>query len=239
MFHTEADILRSARKIAILTGAGISAESGIPTFRDALTGLWANYNPEDLATEEAFRRNPQMVWDWYAFRRDKVENAKPNPGHHALAELQKRKPGTALITQNVDGLHALAGSVDLLELHGNIHRIKCLEGCQPQTFLAREISATRCPSCGAWLRPDVVWFGESLPEATLAAAFTAARNCDAFLCIGTSALVHPAASLPLEALRNGATLIEVNPSPTPLTEAAHHVIAATAADAMPNLISLI
>jgi NAD-dependent deacetylase len=238
MFHTEGDILRSARKIAILTGAGISTESRIPTFRDALTGLWARHNPEDLATEEAFRRNPQMVWDWYAYRREKVENAKPNAGHCALAELQKQKPGTTLITQNVDGLHELAGSVDTLELHGNIHHVKCLENCGSQTFLAREISGTRCPSCGAWLRPAVVWFGESLPETTLARAFAAARNCDVFLCIGTSALVHPAASLPLEALRNGATLIEVNPSSTPLTEAAHSVITATAAYSLPKLVAL-
>src|SRR5271163_388640 len=143
--------VRSAKRITVLTGAGISAESGIPTFRDALTGLWENYEPEDLATEEAFRRNPQLVWDWYKMRREAVEQALPNPGHVALAQLQRRCPRTVLITQNVDGLYAKAGSPEPLELHGNIHRAKCLEGCSERRFQAAAVGNPKCPACGAWL----------------------------------------------------------------------------------------
>jgi NAD-dependent deacetylase len=230
--------VRGARRITVLTGAGVSAESGIPTFRDFLTGLWENYEPEDLATEEAFRRNPQLVWDWYKMRREAVERALPNPGHVALAQLQQRCPRSVLITQNVDGLHAMAGSPEPLELHGNIHRAKCLEGCSGKRFQAAAVENPRCPACGAWLRPDVVWFGEFLPEEVLRKATQASRECDVFLCVGTSALVHPAASLPLEALSAGAVLIEVNPSRTPISEMATFALAGTSARILPELLDL-
>jgi NAD-dependent deacetylase len=237
MLSAAKQALRDAKRITVLTGAGISAESGVPTFRDALTGLWANYNAEDLATEEAFRRNPQFVWDWYKMRREIVERAIPNPGHLALAQLQRRCPRTVLITQNVDGLHVKGGSSDLLELHGNIHHVKCLEGCSIKRFPAAAVEKPRCPSCGAWLRPDVVWFGEMLPEETLRKATSASHTCDVFLCVGTSALVHPAASLPLEAIARGATLIEINASSTPLSTAAAFVLAGAAAKILPELLA--
>lgn len=236
MLSAAKQAVRDANRITVLTGAGISAESGVPTFRDALTGLWANYNPEDLATEAAFRRDPQLVWDWYKMRRGTVERAIPNPGHLALAQLQRRCPRTVLITQNVDGLHAKSGSSEPLELHGNIHYVRCLEGCSTKRFQAAAVEKPTCPTCGAWLRPDVVWFGEMLPEETLRKATNASHTCDVFLCVGTSALVHPAASLPLEAVARGATLIEVNLSPTPLSKVANFVLAGAAAKILPELL---
>jgi NAD-dependent deacetylase len=204
-------LLASARRIAVLTGAGISAESGIPTFRDALTGLWATFNPEELATPQAFARNPTLVWDWYAERRAKVSSCAPNPGHFALAELERRVPEFLLITQNVDGLHQAAGSRKLVELHGNIRRVKCSSGCGLADSWSDGEHPPRCSRCGAWLRPDVVWFGEMLPEEEFTRAALAARNADLFLSVGTSNLVEPAASLTWLAHRHGATVVIVNP----------------------------
>ena len=208
--------LRSAPRIAALTGAGISAESGIPTFRDALTGLWARFRPEDLATPEAFQRNPELVWSWYRMRRERLRDIAPNPGHLALVELARRVPDFTLITQNVDGLHALAGSPDVIELHGNLTRVKCFAAEHPAGDFAeaeaRSDAVPRCGTCGSPLRPDVVWFGESLPVEALRRAEAAARSCAVFLSIGTSNLVEPAASLPWLAAAAGATVIVVNPS---------------------------
>ena len=204
-------LLAKARRVAALTGAGISAESGIPTFRDALTGLWARFNPEELATPQAFERNPTLVWDWYAERRAKVAACRPNPGHLALAELERRSPEFLLITQNVDGLHEAAGSRKLVELHGNIRRVKCSrDGGIVETWSAGE-RPPKCPRCGGLLRPDVVWFGEMLPEREFARASLAARNAEVFLSIGTSNLVEPAASLTWQAHEHGATVVIVNP----------------------------
>ncbi|MDH4046498.1 MAG: NAD-dependent deacylase [Gemmatimonadota bacterium] len=202
--------LRGARHVAALTGAGISAESGIPTFRDALTGLWANYNPEDLATPEAFARQPAVVWDWYAGRRGAIRAAQPNAGHRALVELARRVPRFTLITQNVDGLHQRAGSVDVIELHGNILRSRCSREGVIVDDPAPNASPPPCPRCGAPLRPDVVWFGEILPLEALAAAEDAAVTCDVLLSVGTSNLVVPAASLPWMAAGRGATVVVVN-----------------------------
>ncbi|MFQ5422096.1 MAG: NAD-dependent deacylase, partial [Anaerolineae bacterium] len=214
--------LRDAQKVAVLTGAGISAESGVPTFREAQTGLWAKYDPEELATPHAFRRNPRLVWEWYAWRRELVANAEPNPGHYALAEMEKRVPNFTLITQNVDGLHPRAGSQRTVALHGDITRVKCSRDGRPvTTWPETEEVPPRCPRCGGLLRPDVVWFGEGLPPDALRTAVTAARSCDVFLSIGTSALVQPAASLPIEALNNGAYVVEVNMNETPLTPHIH------------------
>jgi len=231
------DALRKVRKLAVLTGSGISAESGVPTFRDAQTGLWANFKPEDLSTPEAFQRNPKLAWDWYAWRRELVAQAQPNAGHVALVELERRLPQLSLITQNVDGLHQRAGSRDAIELHGNITRTKCFE----EDVRVEEWSETgetppRCPRCGGRLRPDVVWFGETLPPAALARALAASRSCDLFFSIGTSALVHPAASLPFEALQHGATVVEINPDPTPLTARAHHTLRGPAGVLLPALL---
>ena len=207
--------LRSADRVAVLTGAGVSAESGIPTFRDAQTGLWAQYRSEDLATPEAFRRNPRMVWDWYAMRREGVLRAAPNAAHLALAELERqvtaRGGAFTLITQNVDGLHPAAGSRTVIELHGNIRRVKCFDcGRIAQRWEPTSEPPPRCAECGGLLRPDVVWFGEMLPADALDAAWSAAEACQVFLSIGTSGLVEPAASLPRAALRRGATVLTIN-----------------------------
>lgn len=203
--------LRAARHVAILTGAGISAESGIPTFRDAQTGLWARYSPEELATPDAFRRNPRLVWEWYAWRRELVASAQPNPGHYALSALEHLVPRLTLITQNVDGLHRRAGSGDPIELHGNLAFVKCFtDGKRVAQWDDTDDPPPRCPRCGGLLRPDVVWFGENLPHEALARAWTAAGNCDLFLSIGTSGLVEPAATLPRVALSSGATVAVIN-----------------------------
>lgn len=204
-------LLGGAKRVAVLTGAGISAESGIPTFRDALTGLWARFNPEELATPQAFARNPTLVWDWYAERREKVAACSPNPGHLALATLEDRVPEFLLITQNVDGLHQAAGSRKMVELHGNIRRVKCSGACGVVESWDAAERPPRCVRCGAWLRPDVVWFGEMLPEDGFAKASLAARGADVFLSVGTSNAVEPAASLTWLAHDHGATVIVVNP----------------------------
>ncbi|HRF44717.1 MAG TPA: NAD-dependent deacylase [Candidatus Competibacteraceae bacterium] len=210
--------LRAAHRIAVLTGAGISAESGVPTFREAQTGLWARYNPEELATPEAFQRDPKLVWEWYAWRQARVRQAKPNPGHLALVDIERHAGEFSLITQNVDGLHRRAGSHQVLELHGNLFRAKCFNEDRPvENWPDSDDIPPRCPRCGGLLRPDVVWFGESLPVAVLRAAEQAAANANVFLSIGTSSLVYPAADLPFIALKSGAAVVEINPQPTPLS----------------------
>jgi NAD-dependent deacetylase len=232
-----ADALRKARHVCVLTGAGISAESGIPTFRESLTGLWANFNPEDLATPEAFERDPKFVWDWYEFRRELIRQAEPNTGHFALAELARRVPRFTLVTQNVDGLHQRAGSTGVLEYHGNILRDRC---CVEQVVADRSEDSRhglpRCAACGGLLRPDVVWFGEAIPLGPMLAAADAAESCDAFLSIGTSSLVYPAAGLAESALRAGATVIEVNPERTDLSRAADVVLAGPSGELLPRLL---
>jgi NAD-dependent protein deacetylase/lipoamidase len=204
--------LRAARRVAILTGAGVSAESGVPTFRDALTGLWARFRPEDLATPEAFARDPALVWRWYRERRQRLRTVEPNPGHRALVALEGRIPELTLITQNVDGLHARAGSREVIELHGNITRVKCFAEDTPVEEWADTEAVPACPRCGGPLRPDVVWFGEMLPPLALERARAAAGRCDVFLSVGTSNLVEPAASLPWLASARGAPVLIVNPT---------------------------
>lgn len=229
--------LRAARKVAVLTGAGVSAESGVPTFREAQTGLWAQYDPQELATPSAFRRNPRLVWEWYAWRRELVTQAQPNPGHFALAAMEQLVPEFTLITQNVDGLHARAGNQNMVELHGNILRIKCsADGRLVTDWPPTEEVPPRCPQCGSYLRPDVVWFGENLPYEALATAVSAARACDVFLAAGTSAIVQPAASLPLEALQAGAVTVEINPQTTPLSRHVAFVLAGPAGEFLPRLV---
>jgi NAD-dependent deacetylase len=228
--------LRDAGRVVALTGSGISAESGVPTFREAQTGLWERYDPQELATPEAFERDPGLVWEWYEWRRRLVTEAEPNPGHLALAELERRVPGFTLVTQNVDGLHGRAGSRKAIELHGNILRTRCsVEGVTLEPDEARVVPPV-CPNCGAPLRPDVVWFGETLPAAAFEAASEAAGGCDLFLSIGTSSLVYPAAALPHEALENGATLVEINAGETPLTGRADHVLRGRAGEILPELV---
>lgn len=232
--------MRAANHIAVLTGAGISAESGVPTFRDAQTGLWAQYNPEDLATPEAFQHNPKLVWEWYAWRRELVSQAEPNPGHVALVEMATRVPQFSLITQNVDGMHQRAGSQNVIELHGNITRVKRFDdGVVVESWPETGELPPRCPDTGSLLRPDVVWFGEILPEQALSQAMTIARECDIFFSIGTSGLVHPAASLPLVAQRAGITTVEVNPSSTMLTTTMDFVLQGPSGVMLPALIEAV
>lgn len=232
--------LRSARHIAVLTGAGISAESGVPTFREAQTGLWAKYDPQELATPEAFRQNPGLVWEWYAWRRELVSQAKPNPGHFALVIMGKMVTKFTLITQNVDGLHQRAGSLNTIELHGSLQRVKCFDQEHPvEKWAKAEEVPPRCPQCGSMLRPDVVWFGENLPVAALNEAFLAAKQCDVFLTVGTSALVHPAASIPLEALRAGVPVVEINPQHTPLTPYVTYSLMGPSGEVLPALVQTV
>jgi NAD-dependent deacetylase len=210
-----AESLRRARHVAVLTGAGVSAESGLPTFRDALTGHWAKHRPEDLATPEAFERNPGMVWAWYRMRREAALAAEPNPAHLALARLESLVPKLTLITQNVDGLHRRAGSRNVVELHGDLTRARCsIEGAVAERWTEPENGGEppACGKCGAYLRPDVVWFGESLPDEALHRAWAAVYDCDVFLSVGTSNLVEPAASLPWLAAAQGAIVGVINTS---------------------------
>ncbi len=213
-----------AKKLVISTGAGVSAESGVPTFRDALEGLWSKYDPQMLATPQAFRANPKLVWDWYWYRRELVEKTQPNPGHYALADLENLLPDVTLITQNVDNHHQQAGSKNIVTLHGSLFAYKCADNCRGEltpvdlTHLTWQDTPPTCPHCGKGkVRPDVVWFGEALPEANLSRAFELARTCDVMILVGTSNVVYPAARLPIEALYQGAFVIEVNPTPTELT----------------------
>lgn len=230
-----ASALRDARHVCVLTGAGISAESGVPTFRDAQQGLWARFDPLQLATPEAFAQNPTLVWQWYRWRRELVANAEPNPGHTALARLAGLVPRLTLITQNVDGLHQRAGSRNVIEFHGNLFEDRCsAKGCAFPS--AEQADLPVCPCCGANLRPGVVWFGEAIPEEALNESFAAAADCSVFLSIGTSSLVYPAAGLAEIARENDAVIAEINPSPTAQAATYDFSIAANAAAALPKLI---
>jgi NAD-dependent deacetylase len=229
--------LRGASRVAALTGAGVSQESGLRTFRDPQTGLWAQYKPADLASTEAFKRDPKLVWDWYAWRREALKGVRPNPGHYALAELARRIPEFTLITQNVDGLHAMAGSPRVIELHGNIQRVRCAEcGRFAIDWPEEGEEVPRCADCGGLLRPHVVWFGEPLPRAELEAAVAAARACEVFISIGTSGIVQPAASLAYGARNNGALLVEINMEPTPLTPKVHYSLQGKSGELLPALV---
>jgi len=233
-------LLRVAAKPVALTGAGVSQESGLRTFRDAQTGLWAQYKPEELASPEAFRRDPKLIWDWYAWRREAVKGVRPNRGHYALAEIEKRAPKFTLITQNVDGLHRMAGNQNVLELHGNIQRVRCAD-CYTftETWEDDTESVPRCRECSGLLRPDVVWFGEALPRDQLEAAVEAARSCDVFLSIGTSGVVQPAASLAFAAHNRGAVVIEINAEPTPLTSKADYILEGKSGEILPGLVEAV
>ncbi len=230
-------LLRSTTRLVVLTGAGVSQESGLRTFRDAQTGLWAQYKPEDLASPEAFSRDPKLVWDWYAWRREAIKGVRPNPGHYALVELESKIPEFTLVTQNVDGLHRFAGSNNVLELHGNIQRVRCADCNMPaQTWRDDAESVPTCDACGGSLRPDVVWFGESLPRVELEAAVHAARSCQVFFSVGTSGLVQPAASLAHAARNNGSVIVEVNAETTPLTPKVDFFFHGKSGEILPELI---
>ncbi|HBG46941.1 MAG TPA: NAD-dependent deacylase [Deltaproteobacteria bacterium] len=227
--------LKAARSLVVLTGAGVSAESGVPTFRGA-EGLWRNFNPQELATPEAFEADPRLVWEWYDWRRSIIAGIRPNPAHYALAELERRSPGFTLITQNVDGLHGAAGSRNVLEIHGSIWTVRCVEcGNSSENRDVPIKILPRC-SCGGLLRPGVVWFGESLPEEVLYRAFEAASSADCMLVIGTSGIVQPAASLAARAKGAGAFVAEINPEATPLSDIMDARLPGKAAELMPRLV---
>jgi NAD-dependent deacetylase len=240
MLDTVRGWVREAHRIAVLTGAGMSAESGVPTFRDAQTGLWAHFNPQELATESAFRAHPQRVWDWYEHRRRMIAAVKPNAGHLALAAFARQRPGRlTLITQNVDGLHQLAGNTDALALHGNIAEDRWLDAPRPCCGAdnLEPGHPPRCPVCGNLRRPAVVWFGEHLPAQALEDAERAARGCDLMLVVGTSGEVYPAAGLAFTAHQSGARVVIVNPEPTPLDAVAEHRLSEPAAVCLPELLA--
>jgi NAD-dependent deacetylase len=211
------EALRAARRVLFFTGAGVSAESGLPTFRDAQTGLWANYKPQDLATPEAFVRDPETVWRWYQWRRRVHADVAPNPAHHAIAAFEARLPETVLVTQNVDRLHELAGSAAPIHLHGSVFLNKCAQCGTAMPEVPNDLETPpRCTVCGGLCRPDVVWFGEGLPDGPWQAALAAAEQAELVFSVGTSATVHPAARIPLIAREAGALVVQINPEPTPL-----------------------
>lgn len=226
--------LRAAQRVVVLTGAGISAESGVPTFR-APDGLWSKFKPEELANMEAFLRNPALVWQWYQHRRDILETVKPNPGHETLAEMERHYPDFIIYTQNVDGLHQRAGSRRVAELHGNISRCRCTTCLQIIQEIDRgQDGIPMCP-CGGMARPDVVWFGEMLPEGMMEQGYRDVAAADVFMVIGTSGVVYPAASLATLASRSEAYCIEINTEPSALSDAMDAVLIGPSGEVLPAL----
>jgi NAD-dependent deacetylase len=232
--------LSSARHVVVMTGAGVSAESGIPTFRDAMSGLWAKYDPQELATPQAFRRDPELVSKWYDERRLKARQCQPNPGHDALAALEKslkaRGAKLTIVTQNVDGLHHRAGSVSVIEVHGSIDRWRCFDCDRPAELPDEPLSdyPTSC-ECGGLMRPGVVWFGESLPPDAVVAADAAVNDCDLFFSVGTSAVVYPAAGWIGRAVQRDVFTVEINPGETPYSDAMTIVVRAPSGEFLPKV----
>ena len=238
MFESVSDKIKDAKKIVFVTGAGISQESGIPTFRGA-DGLWRKYDPMQLATIDAFYENPKLVWEWYEDRRKNILNASPNPGHQAIADLEKFKEVTVL-TQNIDGLHQRAGSSHVLELHGSIIRIKCTVCDFEDNITSKfETLPPKCNKCGNILRPDVVWFGEPLPQKVWKKAIIEANTCDIMIIAGTSLVVSPANTLPIYAKQNNAILIEINPEQTAMSPEMQLSLRTTSAQALPPIIKIL
>lgn len=235
--------LKQADSVVASTGAGTSAESGIATFRQSQTGLWSRFRPEDLATPEAFEKNPQRVWEWYQWRREQLRNVQPNPGHHALAKMAAMLNGFTLITQNVDGLHQRAGSQEVIELHGSIVRNICHRSrleVELEHLEGDQHSPPRSPHHRQGLvRPAVVWFGEALPQAALESAIQASSRCQVFLSIGTSSIVQPAASLAEMARQAGSLVVEINPASTPLSSHADMVLQGKSGEILPRILELL
>ncbi|MFP4321728.1 MAG: SIR2 family NAD-dependent protein deacylase [Anaerolineales bacterium] len=246
LIATFAERLANARYVVVSTGAGVSRESGVPTFRDALEGLWAQYDPTELATPQAFAADPAKVWDFYAYRRDLVRKTQPNPAHEALAALETLVTRFLLVTQNVDGHHHTAGSQQIITLHGDLFAFKCsCEQARPIDFDAlpadqRDQSPPPCPYCDTgYTRPNVVWFGEQLPLDNLTRAFEAAQACDVMLVVGTSGMVYPAARLPFLAQEHGALLAEINPIPSEITPYVDMHLPAPAGEALPRVVDAV
>lgn len=229
--------LQEASRVVVLTGAGMSIESGVPTLRQSHTGLWARFDISELATPQAFLRNPRLVWNWYAHRRQVMEAASPGPAHYALVDLEQHYPVFTVITQNIDGLHWRAGSRELLELHGNIGRSRCFDCATYAAGWDEEGGVPpRCARCGGWLRPDVVLLGEGLAEQELRRAYRATETAQVFLAVGTSASIQPAASLPLIARRSGALVIVIDPGETALSVVADCWLQGKASEVLPVLV---
>lgn len=240
-----ARLLREARRIAALTGAGVSAESGIPTFRDRTTGLWEKFDATELATPDAFSRDPALVWGWYEWRRMQVLRAEPNAAHRGLVTIAERVPSFTLITQNVDDLHERAGSQNVIHLHGELARPYCETCREPYVHPSGipqlpeggiHLKPPRCQVCSARVRPGVVWFGENLPELEWLAAVDAVSTCEVFLSVGTSAVVQPAASLIDVANRAGAVSVQINPNPTDADGAVAFALQGPAGQLLPQLV---
>ena len=228
--------LHDSQRVCVLTGSGVSAESGVPTFREAQTGLWEQYDPHELATPEAFERDPALVWRWYRWRRDIVAGVEPNPGHHALVRLAGLVPALTIVTQNVDGLHQRAGSSNVIEFHGNLFEDRCfVEGCLVDDA-DMSVEVPVCPGCGGMLRPGVVWFGESIPESAMHEAASAVSGCDLFFSIGTSALVWPAAGLADAARQQGASVVEINLDATLLSSHTSFCLQGKSGEVLPELV---
>ncbi|MEE9555016.1 MAG: NAD-dependent deacylase [candidate division Zixibacteria bacterium] len=229
--------LKTANSVVVSTGAGVSAESGVPTFRGE-EGLWKKFRAEELATFDAFNANPELVWEWYQHRREIISKIKPNPGHHAIVKMAKLFDNFQLVSQNIDGLHRLAGSDDIVELHGSIKRNKCLE-CDELNYDEEFEQFPPLCKCGGRLRPDVVWFGEMLPRGALEKAFAVSRSCDLFFTVGTSGIVQPAASLPQTAKQHGAFVVEVNIESTELTFIVDQHLRGKSGDILPAVVTKI
>lgn len=228
--------IRTATNIVVLTGAGMSAASGVPTFRGK-DGLWNKFNPQELASVDAFIKNPKLVWEWYNWRRDLLHNIKPNLGHYALVDVENYFPDFTIVTQNVDNLHQTAGSKNVLELHGNIMRNKCIDCSHPyENDHIDSDKIPNCPKCNGLIRPDVVWFGELLAEDVIRRAQELSAAAEIFFSVGTSSTVEPAASLPYLAKGNGAYLVEINPEKTPLSDVAEESIQTEADVYLPHLV---
>jgi NAD-dependent deacetylase len=231
-----ARILADAGSVVVSTGAGISKESGIPTFRDAPNALWAKYDPETLASPEGFRRDPPLVWRWYQERRKMIATTKPNPGHYAIAEFEGHFDKFVVVTQNIDDLHRKAGSRNIVEVHGNIFRYKCFDLGHPVESLPRTDNVPPRCACGSLIRPDVVWFGETLPENAVMRAYEAIESCEVMLVVGTSGIVYPVAGFPGVAKRGGAQVIEVNPEATAITHDADMSLRGPSGEVLPHLL---
>ncbi|KPK81735.1 MAG: hypothetical protein AMS25_05110 [Gemmatimonas sp. SM23_52] len=237
------EALGQARLVVVATGAGMSKESGIATFREAQEGLWARYNPEELASPQGFRQDPARVWGWYNYRRGLIARSSPHAGHRALAKLEDLVPRLVVVTQNIDGFHRQAGSSTVLELHGNINRFKCFEHDHPVDIeipLAAgdgPVEPPKCARCGSYIRPDVVWFGEMLPHGVFEQAENFVRSCDVMLVVGTSGFVYPAAALPTAARVGGALVIEVNTQPSQLTQMVDILLQGPAGEVLPALVT--
>jgi NAD-dependent deacetylase len=239
LIKSAAEILRETLSVAVLTGAGVSAESNIPTYRDK-DGLWNQVQAQDLATLEAIAKNPATVWEWYSHRQQMMLKCEPNEGHKALVRMENYFPEFTLITQNIDGLHQRAGSRNILELHGNIMKARCMkEEDRVFDYITGDNYLPKCENCGSLIRPHVVWFGEMLDSEVIGKATGVSENCEVFIIAGTSAAVYPAAGLPLIALRNGARLIEVNMEDTPITSFADISIRGKSGEILPEIMKLV